>query len=128
MGWLHVANKQHLELTGFGACRNRGTEYVKSPEMLLVGNAQRADRHGFDRRRREGAGPPADVWALGCLLYELLTGDFLFYDPDWIRFFVRLAQPGQVCLPPSALPLLVCQRLVPSEADSRLGLVQAKET
>ena len=69
---------------------------MKSPEMLLVGNAQRADRHGFDRRRREGAGPPADVWALGCLLYELLTGDFLFYDPDWIRFFVRLAQPGQV--------------------------------
>lgn len=73
--------------------------------MLLVGNAQRADRHGFDRRRREGAGPPADVWALGCLLYELVTGDFLFYDPDWIRFFVRLAQPGQVWLRPAPAPL-----------------------
>jgi serine/threonine protein kinase len=64
--------------------------------MLLVGNAQHRNRHTYDRRRREGAGPAADVWALGCLLYELLTGDFLFHDPDWIRFFVRLVQPGQV--------------------------------
>lgn len=64
--------------------------------MLLVGNAQHRDRHTYDRRRREGAGPAADVWALGCLLYELLTGHFLFHDPDWIRFFVRLVQPGQV--------------------------------
>ena len=65
--------------------------------MLLVGNAARGARsHTFDRRRRGGAGPPADVWAAGCLLYELLTGRLLFDDPDWIRFFMRLCQPGQV--------------------------------
>jgi serine/threonine protein kinase len=64
--------------------------------MLLVGNAQHRERQNFDRRRREGAGAPTDVWALGCLLYELLVGDFLFYDPDWVRFFVRLVQPGEV--------------------------------
>jgi hypothetical protein len=29
-------------------------------------------------------------------MYELLAGDWLFYDPDWIRFFVRVTQPGQV--------------------------------
>ncbi|BDA44756.1 probable serine/threonine-protein kinase par-1 at C-terminar half [Coccomyxa sp. Obi] len=96
-------SRMYSSAQGAVTVRNRGTEYVKSPEMLLVGNAQRADRHGFDRRRREGAGPPADVWALGCLLYELLTGDFLFYDPDWIRFFVRLAQPGQELIPPERL-------------------------
>lgn len=78
--------------------RNRGTEYMKSPEMLVVGNATNQTRSkNHDRRRREGAGTPADVWALGCLLYELLTERILFYDPDWIRFFLRLTQSKEVC-------------------------------
>lgn len=49
--------------------------------------------------RLQGAGPPSDVWSAGCLLYELLVCEFLFYDPDWIRFFVRVTQPGQELLP-----------------------------
>ncbi len=79
-----------------GAARsNRGTEFVKSPEMLLVAGAGRRDRAGFDRRRREGAGPPADAWAAGCLLFELLARSLLFQDADWIRFFMRVTQHGQ---------------------------------
>lgn len=57
------------------------------------------------------------MWALGCLLYELLTGEFLFYgmqpciiilpknfsnadspltqDNDWVRFFIRVTYLGQ---------------------------------
>jgi serine/threonine protein kinase len=32
------------------------------------------------------------VWSVGCLLYELLFGDFLFSDPDWTQFFVRVTK------------------------------------
>jgi serine/threonine protein kinase len=58
--------------------------------MLLIANARRKDHPGYDRRRRAGAGVAADVWALGCLLYELVTGEYLFHDEDYSRFFVRL--------------------------------------
>lgn len=35
---------------------------------------------------------------LGCLLYELITGEFLFYDDDWVRFFIRVTSLGQELL------------------------------
>ena len=69
--------------------------------MLLVGNAAARERHTYDRRRRVGAGAPADIWGLGCLLYELLTGEYLFYDPDWIRFFLRVTQPNEALIDPA---------------------------
>ncbi len=57
-------------------------------------------RANFDRRRKEGAGPSSDVWSLGCLLYELVIGDFLYHDPDWIRFFFRVTRANEALLPP----------------------------
>ena len=58
--------------------------------MLLIANAQQTDKPEYDRRKRMGAGPPSDVWALGCLLFELVTGEFLQFERDWIRFFLRV--------------------------------------
>ena len=52
-----------------------------APEMYCVDQR----RAGFER-----PGAAADVWSLGCLLYELLTGELLFHDLDNARFFVRL--------------------------------------
>lgn len=80
--------------------RNRGTECIKSPEMLQVANATKKARANFDRRRKEGAGAASDVWSLGCLLYELVVGDFLYHDPDWIRFFFRVTRSNEDILPP----------------------------
>ena len=58
--------------------------------MLLIANAQQTDKPEYDRRKRMGAGPPSDVWALGCLLFELVTGEFLQFERDWFRFFLRV--------------------------------------
>ncbi|KAF2073302.1 hypothetical protein CYY_005379 [Polysphondylium violaceum] len=72
--------------------RNRGTEFIKSPEMLTVAYASQKTRENFDRRKKVGSNTASDVWSLGCLFFELLTGDFLFYDDDWVKFFIRVTQ------------------------------------
>ena len=88
------------------ASSRAGTEYIKSPEMLTVANASSKERANFDRRKKVGANKASDVWGAACVLYELLTGEYLFYDEDWIRFFIRVTGA-------SAEELIPPERLVP---------------
>ncbi|EAY17844.1 CAMK family protein kinase [Trichomonas vaginalis G3] len=74
---------------------NKGTEWIKSPEMLSIALNSALTNPNFDRRQKQGAGPASDVWSIGCLFYELLTGEFLFVDNDWSRFFLRITDPNQ---------------------------------
>ena len=32
------------------------------------------------------------------MLYELLTGEFLFYHSDWVNFYIRVTSPNEVLL------------------------------
>ena len=83
-----------------GTLRNKGTEYIKAPEMLTVSTSSKVDANNYDRRKSKKCGHPADIWALGCLLYEIITNSLLLYDPDWTRFFLRTVTLNFDLLPP----------------------------
>ena len=77
---------------------NRGTEWIKSPEMLSIALNSSSTSPNFDRRQKIGAGPNSDIWSIGCLFFELITGDFLFVDSDWSRFFLRITDSKTLLL------------------------------
>ena len=64
---------------------------MRSPEMLLAASSPATQQNA-------GSGHAAsDVWALGCLLYELVMGTVLFPNElDWPKFFITVTDPTQV--------------------------------
>ena len=60
--------------------------------MLELAINTRKDTDKYDRRKKVGTSSQSDVWSLGCLFYELLTGDMLFDTEDYIYFHIRLTR------------------------------------
>lgn len=74
---------------------------MKSPEMLKLlssssGTADALQASSLALEDEISVGKAGDVWGLGCLLYELLTGEYLLYDDDWVRFFMRVTLATEV--------------------------------
>jgi serine/threonine protein kinase len=55
---------------------SRGTENIQAPEMLtLIRALDRSDQR-FDRRRAQFADKGSDIWATGCLFYEIVMHQY----------------------------------------------------
>ncbi len=81
-----------------GVLAPRGTENVQSPELLGLSTALDRTRPNFDRRRVYAADQASDIWSLGCLFFELLTGDFLFVDRVGAPIFFSVTSSSQPVL------------------------------
>lgn len=53
-----------------------------------------------------GTNSLSDVWALGCLFYELLTGEVLFQTEEYFEFHVRLTTQTSQLIDPDRLEKL----------------------
>jgi serine/threonine protein kinase len=112
-----------------------GSRKYRAPEVLRTGSSAlpEAERRAIAARRARGHGPqgfrgfPADVWAMGCVLFSLVVGRLPFDGRDkteqvWNVLNQPLALPSKIRRDPLLHDLL--QRMLDKEPESR---IQAKD-
>ena len=119
--------------------RSRGTLPIQSPEMICLnfgseggggGGGSEAvtpakaggGGGGTQRKVFPAPGCPSDVWSLGCMLGELVTGRFLLADRPWTDLYVSLCMHKYVAPPLETLRAAVRQAH-PQVADRVCAMV-----
>ncbi len=96
--WLDSANGGRVKLLDFGLARGAGGAFVTRPGALLGTPAYMAP----EQARGEEVDARADLFSLGCVLYELAAGERPFDGPDVLSVLAKLATHDPP--PPPVLP------------------------
>jgi len=96
-----------------------GTERIQSPEMLSTSSSYSMN-HGMFKTKtcNSHVSYSSDVWSLGCLLYEIITSEFLFDTSDWSHFFILLQTKEMGELPTTESMLFLTECLTQNQYDS----------
>ncbi|GMH59089.1 hypothetical protein TL16_g02757 [Triparma laevis f. inornata] len=114
---------------GMGEARARGTECIQSPEVVEVVEKSKKGGVRFDRRQVNSASTASDVWQLGCLLFEMISGEFLFGDwcfpGGWGEFYLTVCKEEAGGLPLEK-QVEFCRKAVEGEGEGVEGEVFEK--
>ncbi|XP_028984166.1 serine/threonine-protein kinase Nek11 isoform X3 [Betta splendens] len=91
-----------------------GTPYYMSPEVL--------SHQGYDSK--------SDIWALGCLLYEMCCLTHAFQGPNFLSVVMKIVEGETPTLPPSYSSDLnwLMQRMLQKDPSSRLSAAEILKT
>ena len=67
--------------------RSRGTLQAQSPMMLSLNGS---DNKASGDAKLNNVSCADDIWSCGCMLYEVLVGEFLFADKSWADLYMLL--------------------------------------
>jgi 3-phosphoinositide dependent protein kinase-1 len=106
-----MGENRHSNDHKFLSCETKGSTFVGtaeyvSPEILLD----------------QASGPPSDLWALGCIIYKLFTGNTPFKGANDFHTFQQIVK-GDV-LYGADFPLIakdICEKLLVIDPNKRLG-------
>lgn len=85
------------------AKRSRGTLQIQSPAMLAVNSSNGVASNGAD----SVVSFADDIWSCGCLLYEILAGEYLFINKSWAELYTLLVASKDFNVDENALRLLL---------------------
>eukprot|EP00756_Hemistasia_phaeocysticola_P001171 Hpha_TRINITY_DN10837_c0_g1::TRINITY_DN10837_c0_g1_i1::g.23481::m.23481/K06276/PDPK1; 3-phosphoinositide dependent protein kinase-1 len=124
-------DRNHVKIIDFGTAFMEAAEAEKEKEKqgrLPRGKTFCGSTHYLSPEVCDGetAGPPSDLWALGCILYHMATGRRPF-EGSMVEVFEKLRSPEQYLTFPADCPPAVrdlCQQLLRKDPTTRLGAEQ----
>ena len=84
---LRVPHSDLLKITDFGLAKNLESSVQATGSLDVMGTpSYMAPEQGTSTKK---AGPPADVWSLGVILYEAITGQLPFVGADRFETYLN---------------------------------------